>query len=114
VSPEESITASLAASPRPLSFTELTHPVRRATGTWPSRGDMQTVLTRLVARRKIVRRPLVPPGVEAPRSLREMDVALCDYHPAGRDAFVDWRPCPACGRYVAGDAVCGEPCEGRA
>lgn len=26
----------------------------------------------------------------------------------------DWRPCPACGRYVSGSSPCAEPCEGRA
>lgn len=87
MSPEDAITGALAASPRPLSATELTHPIRRALGAWPTRADMSNALTRLVVHRKIVRRPVVPHGVEPPRSLQEMDVLLCDYHPVGRDAW---------------------------
>lgn len=121
MSPEDAITASLAAAPRPLSLTELTHPVRRATGAWVSTPQMMSLLSRLVARRQIVRRPVTPADDEGSRALRGMNVALCDFHPAGRDPWPygiggveEWLPCPACGVYVTDSSRCGEPCEGRA
>lgn len=122
MTPEDAITAALDGTPRPLSWTELLNPVR-STGTAPTDQVMSRVLTRLVAARRIVRRPSVPPGAEVPRSLREMDVRLCDFHPAGRDpwpygvGYSEERPCEVCGAYVTytddGPPPCGEPCEAR-
>jgi hypothetical protein len=84
VTPEDAVVKALEGSPRPLSFTELTHPVRRATGEWATVPRMMAVLSRLVARRRIVRRPVVPAGETSPRGV---DVSLCDFHPAGRDPW---------------------------
>jgi hypothetical protein len=87
VTPEDAVVKALLASNRPLSQTDLTHPVREANEDWATPEVMSRVLTRLVVQRKITRRPVVPPGVDPPRHVKEMDVQLCDYHPAGRDPW---------------------------
>ena len=102
MTPEDAITEALAASPRPLSFTELTHAYRRATGEWATTEGMMGVLSRLVVRRRIVRRPV---GMDD-EGARNFAVELCDFHPAGRDAHVTEAPCPRCNRYVASDEEC--------
>ena len=107
VSPEDAITEALEASRRPLSFTELTHAYRRATGGWATTERMMGVLSRLVVRRRIVRRPV---GMDD-GAARNFAVELCDFHPAGRDAWVTEAPCPRCGVYIASDEECARCAE---
>lgn len=102
MTPEDAVTEALAASPRPLSFTELTHAYRRATGEWATTEGMMGVLSRLVVRRRIVRRPVGMDDAAA----RNFAVELCDFHPAGRDPWVTEAPCPRCGVYIASDEGC--------
>lgn len=106
MTPEDAITEALEASRRPLSFTELTHAYRRATGRWATTEGMMGVLSRLVVRRRIVRRPV---GMDD-HAARNFAVELCDFHPAGRDAYITEAPCPRCGVYIASDVGC-EACE---
>jgi len=119
MTPEDAIVKALEDSPRPLSWTELLNPVR-STGTAPTEQVMSRALSRLVAARRIVRRPEVPPGAEVPRWFMEQDVHLSSFYPAGRDpwpygiGYSEERPCEVCGAYVTytddGPPACGEPC----
>jgi hypothetical protein len=109
MTPEDAVVKALEDSPRPLSFTELTHPVRRATGEWATVPRMMGVLSKLVARRLITRRPLVNQSDFSESKWSKgpsMDVSLCDFHPAGRDPWITEALCDRCGQYAASDTGC--------
>ena len=102
MTPEDAVVEALEASRRPLSFTELTHAVRRVTRKWATTELMMAVLSRLVVRRRIVRRPV---GMDD-QAARNFAVELCDFHPAGRDPWITEAPCPRCGVYIPSDVGC--------